>query len=224
MTAASGARPRRVSYAEAADILATRDPVLAGLIAAGGPIQIGRRTATPFAALSRRSSTSSSPALPRGPSMVVGSPRSTTTCSPRRCWRSRTTRPSAVGLSTNKVRSLRDLATKVQDGTVAPVAARPLPASRTRRSSPASRPFAASDLDGPDVSDVPAQAPRRLAGRRPRGPPSLRSRVEVSRRRPRASSNRSVSPTAHTGRSWPGTAGGPPSSTQAPVEAHSPAR
>jgi DNA-3-methyladenine glycosylase II len=40
-----------MSHAEAADILATPDPVLAGLIAAGGPIRISRRTASHFAAL-----------------------------------------------------------------------------------------------------------------------------------------------------------------------------
>jgi len=51
MSVVSGARPRRVSHAEAADILAARDPVVAGLIAAAGPIRIGRRTASHFAAL-----------------------------------------------------------------------------------------------------------------------------------------------------------------------------
>jgi hypothetical protein len=40
-----------VSHAEAADILATRDPVLAGLIAAAGPIRISRRTGSHFAGL-----------------------------------------------------------------------------------------------------------------------------------------------------------------------------
>src|ERR1700723_3701738 len=45
------ARRKRVSYAEAAGILATRDPVLADLIAAAGPIRIGRRTGSHFAGL-----------------------------------------------------------------------------------------------------------------------------------------------------------------------------
>jgi hypothetical protein len=50
-TAREARSKRRVSYAEAADILATRDPVLAGLIAAGGPIRTSRRMASRFAAL-----------------------------------------------------------------------------------------------------------------------------------------------------------------------------
>ncbi len=50
-TAGEARSKRRVSHAEAADILATRDPVLAGLIAAGGPIRISRRIASHFAAL-----------------------------------------------------------------------------------------------------------------------------------------------------------------------------
>src|SRR6266566_9861706 len=45
------ARRRRVSHAAAADILAARDPVLADLIAAAGPIRIGRRTGSHFAGL-----------------------------------------------------------------------------------------------------------------------------------------------------------------------------
>jgi hypothetical protein len=41
----------KVSYAEAAEILARRDPVLAGLIDAAGPIRISRRTGSHFAGL-----------------------------------------------------------------------------------------------------------------------------------------------------------------------------
>src|SRR6266404_4165705 len=51
MCAVAKSRPRRVSHAAAADILATRDPVLGDLIAAGGPIRIGRRTGSHFAGL-----------------------------------------------------------------------------------------------------------------------------------------------------------------------------
>ena len=42
------ARHKRVSHAAAAEMLASRDPVLAGLIAAAGPIRIGRRTGIAF--------------------------------------------------------------------------------------------------------------------------------------------------------------------------------
>src|SRR6266446_7679821 len=51
MSTVSEGRPNRVSHAEAAEIVATRDPVLAGLIEAGGPIRIGRRTGSHFAGL-----------------------------------------------------------------------------------------------------------------------------------------------------------------------------
>src|SRR5438552_18155628 len=51
MSSVSEARPKRVSHVEAAELLATRDPVLAGLIEAGGPIRIGRRTGSHFAGL-----------------------------------------------------------------------------------------------------------------------------------------------------------------------------
>lgn len=119
MSTAREARPRRrVSYAEAADILATRDPVLAGLIAAGGPIRISPRTASHFAALveaivyqqlagaaARAIHGRLLAALKDGvePEALLGLSDATL---------------REVGLSTNKVRSLRDLATKVLDGTV----------------------------------------------------------------------------------------------------------
>ena len=118
MSAVSGARPRRVSHAEAADILATRDPVLAGLIAAGGPIRIGRPTASPFAALVQaivyQQLAGAAARAIHGrlvaaldnevePEALLALPDETL---------------RAVGLSTNKVRSLRDLATRVLDGTV----------------------------------------------------------------------------------------------------------
>lgn len=49
-----------VSYAEAADILASRDPVLDGLIAAAGPIRISRRTGSHFAGLVEDGATAAS--------------------------------------------------------------------------------------------------------------------------------------------------------------------
>jgi DNA-3-methyladenine glycosylase II len=118
MSAVPGARPRRVSHAEAAGILATRDPVVAGLIAAGGPIRIGRRTASHFAALVQavvyQQLAGAAARAIHGrlvaalhddvqPAALLALPDETL---------------RAVGLSANKVRSLRDLATKVLDGTV----------------------------------------------------------------------------------------------------------
>jgi DNA-3-methyladenine glycosylase II len=118
MSTVPEAGPRRVSPAEAADILATRDPVLAGLIAAAGPIRISRRTATHFAALveaivyqqlagaaARAIHGRLVAALDDGvePAALLALSDETL---------------RAVGLSANKARSLRDLATKVLDGTV----------------------------------------------------------------------------------------------------------
>src|SRR3984893_9533924 len=51
MSSVSAARHKRVSHAAAAEMLVSRDPVLAGLIATTGPIRIGRRTGSHFAGL-----------------------------------------------------------------------------------------------------------------------------------------------------------------------------
>jgi DNA-3-methyladenine glycosylase II len=108
----------RVSHAEAADILAARDPVVAGLIAAAGPIRIGRRTASHFAALVQavvyQQLAGAAARAIHGrlvaaldddvqPAALLALPDESL---------------RTVGLSANKVRSLRDLATKVLEGTV----------------------------------------------------------------------------------------------------------
>jgi DNA-3-methyladenine glycosylase II len=118
MSTLPNARLRRVSHAEAAGILATRDPVLAGLIVACGPIRIGRRTASHFAALVQaivyQQLAGAAARAIHGrlvaalgdevePGALLGLSDETL---------------RSVGLSANKVRSLRDLATKVLDGTV----------------------------------------------------------------------------------------------------------
>jgi DNA-3-methyladenine glycosylase II len=107
-----------VSHAEAADILAARDPVVAGLIAAAGPIRIGRRTASHFAALVQavvyQQLAGAAARAIHGrlvaaldddvqPAALLALPDESL---------------RTVGLSANKVRSLRDLATKVLEGTV----------------------------------------------------------------------------------------------------------
>ena len=109
----------RVSYAEATRILAERDPVLAGLVAEAGPMRIARRTTSPFEALvqaivyqqlagraARAIHGRLIAALSDGvePEAVLALSDETL---------------RAVGLSGAKVRSLRDLATKTLDGTVA---------------------------------------------------------------------------------------------------------
>ncbi|HEX8855094.1 MAG TPA: hypothetical protein VF752_05785 [Thermoleophilaceae bacterium] len=109
---------RRVTYAEAARILATRDPVLARLVEATGLMRLSRPKMSPFEALvqaivyqqlagpsARAIHGRLIAAMPDGvePEALLALSDSTL---------------RTVGLSTNKVRSLRDLATKVLDGTV----------------------------------------------------------------------------------------------------------
>src|SRR5712691_1696875 len=113
------ARPkRRVSYAEAADILATRDPVLAGLIAAAGPIRISRRTASHFAALVEAivyQQLAGAAAKAIHGRLVAALDNDV---APQALCALSDETLRAAGLSGNKARSLRDLATKVLDGTV----------------------------------------------------------------------------------------------------------
>jgi DNA-3-methyladenine glycosylase II len=107
-----------MTHREAAEILAGRDPVLADLIAATGPIRITRPKMSPFAALvqaivyqqlagaaARAIHGRLIAALPDGvePEGVLALSDETL---------------RSVGLSANKVRSLRDLATKSLDGTI----------------------------------------------------------------------------------------------------------
>ena len=108
----------RVSYAEAAKVLASRDQVLAGLIADAGPIRISRPRSSPFEALvqaivyqqlagaaARAIHGRLTAAMPSGvepEALLVLSDAELRT----------------VGLSAAKVLSLRDLASKVLDGTV----------------------------------------------------------------------------------------------------------
>jgi DNA-3-methyladenine glycosylase II len=118
MSTVPEARPRRVSHAEAAGILATRDPVLAGLIAAGGPIRISRRTASHFAALVEaivyQQLAGAAARAIHG--RLIAALHDDVEPEPLLTLSDETLR--AVGLSANKVRSLRDLATKVLDRTV----------------------------------------------------------------------------------------------------------
>jgi DNA-3-methyladenine glycosylase II len=107
-----------VSHAEAAGLLATRDPVLAGLIAAGGTIRIGRRTGSHFAGLVeaivyQQLAGAAAKAIH---GRLVAALDDDVEPEPLMALSDETLR--AVGLSANKVRSLRDLATKVLDGTV----------------------------------------------------------------------------------------------------------
>jgi DNA-3-methyladenine glycosylase II len=109
---------RRVSHAEAARILAARDPVIARLLAEAGPPRIRRPREPHFAALLRAIvyQQLAAPAATAihgrllgvlggdpGPGALIALPDETL---------------RAAGLSANKAASLRDLATKVLEGTV----------------------------------------------------------------------------------------------------------
>jgi DNA-3-methyladenine glycosylase II len=107
-----------VSYAEAAAILASRDPVLAGLIDAAGPIRISRRTGSHFAGLVEaivyQQLAGAAARAIHG--RLVAALHDEIEPEGLLALSDETLR--AVGLSGNKVRSLRDLATKVLNGTV----------------------------------------------------------------------------------------------------------
>ena len=111
-------KPKRPSYAEAAKILAARDPVLAKLIADAGPMRIGRPGLSAFEALVQAivyqqlagaAARAIHGRLIAAMDGAVG-PEALLALSDETL--------RAVGLSAAKVRSLRDLATKVLDGTV----------------------------------------------------------------------------------------------------------
>jgi DNA-3-methyladenine glycosylase II len=118
MSSVPAAQHKRVSHAAAAEMLASRDPVLAGLIATAGPIRIGRRTGSHFAGLVEAIVYQQ---LAGGAARAIHGrlvaaldddvrPEALLALSDETL--------RAAGLSANKARSLRDLAAKVLDGTV----------------------------------------------------------------------------------------------------------
>ena len=110
--------PRRVSPSEAARILAGRDPVIAGLVAATGLPRVRRPTESPFAALVRaivyQQLAGRAAAAIHG--RLIAALDDAVEPAPLLALSPETLR--AVGLSRNKAASLGDLATKVLDGTV----------------------------------------------------------------------------------------------------------
>jgi DNA-3-methyladenine glycosylase II len=118
MSAVPETQPKRVSHAAAAELLATRDPVLADLITAAGPIHIGRRTGSHFAGLVeaivyQQLAGAAATAIHR---RLVAALNDDVQPEALLALSDETLR--AVGLSANKARSLRDLATRALDGTV----------------------------------------------------------------------------------------------------------
>jgi DNA-3-methyladenine glycosylase II len=118
MSSVPAARHKRVSPAAAAEMLASRDPVLAGLIATAGPIRIGRRTGSHFAGLVeaivyQQLAGAAATAIHR---RLVAALDDDVRPEALLALSDETLR--AAGLSANKARSLRDLATKVLDESV----------------------------------------------------------------------------------------------------------
>jgi DNA-3-methyladenine glycosylase II len=119
MTTAPQAQPNhRVSHAEAARILASRDPVIARLIADAGPPRLRRPQESHFAALVRaivyqQLAGAAAAAIHRRLITALSGD-----AQPQALIAVSDESLRAVGLSANKAASLRDLATKVIDGTV----------------------------------------------------------------------------------------------------------
>jgi DNA-3-methyladenine glycosylase II len=108
----------RVSYDEAARILAARDAVLAGLVAEAGPMRIPRRTMSPFEALVQAIvyQQLAGPAARAIHGRLIAALDAGVEPEALVALSDETLR--AVGLSGAKVRSLRDLASKALDGTL----------------------------------------------------------------------------------------------------------
>jgi DNA-3-methyladenine glycosylase II len=108
----------RTSHAAAASILAGRDPVMATLVAAAGPIRLRKPMETHFAALVRsivyqQLAGKAAAAIHGRLEAALGARVEPAVLLARSDEEMR-----AAGLSANKTASLRDLATKVLDGTV----------------------------------------------------------------------------------------------------------
>jgi DNA-3-methyladenine glycosylase II len=118
MSSVHASQHKRVSHAAAAELLATRDPVLAGLVEAAGPIRIGRRTGSHFAGLVEAIvyQQLAGPAAKAIHGRLVAALDNEVEPEVLLALSDETLR--AAGLSANKARSLRDLAAKVLDGTV----------------------------------------------------------------------------------------------------------
>lgn len=117
--AAPSQRARRVTHAEAARLLAARDPVIARLVDAAGLPRLRRRAASPFEALVRAivyqqlAGAAASAIHARLIAALGGNVR------PDVLLGLGDESLTAAGLSAAKTASLRDLATKTLDGTLA---------------------------------------------------------------------------------------------------------
>ena len=118
MTTAPERRPRRLSHAQAARILAARDPVIARLRAEAGPPRLRAAQESPFAALVRaivyqQLAGVAAAAIHRRLIAALGGD-----IRPEALLALSDSDLRTAGLSANKVASLRDLAAKMLDGTI----------------------------------------------------------------------------------------------------------
>jgi DNA-3-methyladenine glycosylase II len=108
----------RLSYVEAAEVLAGRDPVLARLIEEAGPMRISRSKMSPFESLVQAivyQQLAGPAARAIHGRLIAAMPDGV---EPEALLALTDAELRTVGLSAAKVLSLRDLATKVLDGTV----------------------------------------------------------------------------------------------------------
>jgi DNA-3-methyladenine glycosylase II len=108
----------RVAYGKATEVVAARDPVLAGLVAEAGPMRIARRAMSPFEALVQAivyQQLAGAAARAIHGRLIAALDGDVT---PEGLLGLSDETLRAVGLSGAKVRSLRDLATKALDGTL----------------------------------------------------------------------------------------------------------
>jgi DNA-3-methyladenine glycosylase II len=118
MTATTGDRPAKISHTAAARILAARDPVIARLLADAGPPRLSRSPESHFATLVRAIvyQQLAGPAAAAIHGRLIAALGGDVQPAPLLALDDEALR--GVGLSRNKMASLRDLAAKVMDGTV----------------------------------------------------------------------------------------------------------
>ena len=210
---------RKVTHAAAARILAERDPVIARLLDQTGPPKLARPTESHFATLVRAivyqqlAGRAAAAIHGRLIAALDGDVR------PETLIALSDESLRAVGLSRNKMASLRDLAAKVLDGTVV---LSPRGLARESDDEIVARLSAVRGI-GPWTAEMFLLFQLRRLDVWPVGDLGVRHGATDwpgrSRRRPRGSSSRSASCSGPTGRWRPGTAGGPRNCTRAPPTA-----
>ena len=214
-------RPRKVGIREATRILAERDPVIARMVADFGlpsfPAPAGSHFAALVTSITYQQLAGAAARAIHGRLVALLDDEVT----PERILAATTEQLRAAGMSGNKTLSLQDLSAKVLDGTVV---LEPRRLARLGDEEIVARLSAVRGIGKWSAEiflmfqlrrlDVWPPATSASAGASPR-------RGRSRSRRPRCS-RRSASRTTRTGPSSPGTAGGPPRGTPAPLPPRSP--